>query len=65
MKKTTTAALVLAIGAGSLLTAAPATAAPAATPTAVVQVQESRFPSPTKGQRLRSWVCNIAPSICR
>lgn len=64
-KSLTSAALAGALLAGTLAVAPTASAAPVATPTAVVQVQESRFPTPTKGQRLRAWVCNIAPDICR
>lgn len=67
MKKTASAIAVLSLAAGSLAIAGPANAAPAATPTAVVQIQEGHrddgrwifgLPKP------RTMICNIAPWLC-
>lgn len=58
-------ALAGALLASSLLVAPAASAAPAATPTSVVQVQQGHRDGPTYGQRIRGWVCNIAPALCR
>lgn len=72
MKKTTTTlALTALLAGGSLFTAAPATAAPAAARTALVQVEAGHTRTADRDdwifglKKPRVYVCRIAPALCK
>jgi hypothetical protein len=70
MNKTATSAVLAgAILAGTLAIAPTASAAPAATPTAAVQVQERHNKDRDEWifglKKPRVYVCRIAPALCR
>ena len=70
-KSLTSAALAGALLAGTLAVAPAATAAPAATPTAVVQVEAGHTRTADRDdwifglKKPRVYVCRIAPALCR
>ena len=71
MNKTASTILAGALLAGSLAVAPTATAAPAATPTAVVQVEAGDRHTKDRDdwifglKKPRVYVCQIAPALCR